>query len=847
MSVENTKLHVAHTGDLNALNAHWQEAREGTARTVLLTGPLGSGRRALVGELCRKAHAEDSDVLIWRATLSDEEDGLQTLLRIYAGLFNGLHRDPVLRGKVEMALNSQIPNQPKRVQGWYSAFIDGLKKGAPKPSEGNQMQVILPRDNPLIGIVEIANGIARKFPVILDLQNAHNSHSVAIHAMLEGLIAEAEASEEDPLHLLTILSTESVDDTAKAWFPLPLLEMFERREDRLHKLEMPPWGAEDTQAYLDSKGLKSDAAAIAEIAGGRPGFIAELVDLLESRGELDADIGAMTLTGLADATPDADELEAPEPTDDKKAPARKHATSEDGERVAHLSAILGLSFPSGLVADMGGFDRESIDDILDATEGLYKELQYIEGLGTWIYQFHKAILRESVLARHQDEEGKQIAMRVAAFMERFMIPRGYAFMVKTMRILAENGGGGRAALLRSRALGADQPQVWAMVQDLLRYFDENAWPAPMRRTIYMNLLDRLGQSGDTKQAEGLWNEAMAWAQTAEDRPMTGWLLLTGSRMDHRRQDLYRARERAVDALTLFTGLEDQTRMAEATCQLAMIELADGNPDGAIEQATAAEEASAVPAIQAQTAFIRGVVSQRKREWPQAIDHFKKSNEVAGKAGLGPIALDAGFNLGQCLLVSGQHSAAADVLGQITQVSRMMKNPMRERAATSMLAQAQGALKNFEDALGSATRTLELTRSLKLSQMEGVDLYNIGLFNMMLGRPSEALTHFEEARSTVNGGANAAFMKELLFNMGTTQIQAGDKEVGAETLRAALEPATSSKDWRKVVGVNTQLASLEAAKGNADEAKALLTLALKAAETGNLKDERKGIKKKLKSL
>jgi len=132
-------------------------------------------------------------------------------------------------------------------------------------------------------------------------------------------------------------------------------------------------------------------------------------------------------------------------------------------------------------------------------------------------------------------------------------------------------------------------------------------------------------------------------------------------------------------------------------------------------------------------------------------------------------------------------------------------------------------------------------------MEGVDLYNIGLFNMMLGRPSEALTHFEEARSTVNGGANAAFMKELLFNMGTTQIQAGDKEVGAETLRAALEPATSSKDWRKVVGVNTQLASLEAAKGNADEAKALLTLALKAAETGNLKDERKGIKKKLKSL
>jgi hypothetical protein len=118
---------------------------------------------------------------------------------------------------------------------------------------------------------------------------------------------------------------------------------------------------------------------------------------------------------------------------------------------------------------------------------------------------------------------------------------------------------------------------------------------------------------------------------------------------------------------------------------------------------------------------------------------------------------------------------------------------------------------------------------------------------MLGRPIEALSHFQEARSTGNGGANPAFMKELLFNMGTAQIQTGDKEVGAENLRPALEPATSTKDWRKVVGVNTQLASLEEANGNAEAAEPLLHLAPQAADTGDLKDERKGIRKKLKSL
>ena len=95
-----------------------------------------------------------------------------------------------------------------------------------------------------------------------------------------------------------------------------------------------------------------------------------------------------------------------------------------------------------------------------------------------------------------------------------MVPRGYGYMVKTMRLFAQNAAPNRAARLRGAALSADQPQVWAMAHDLLRYFDEIKWPEAMRRTVYMNLLDRMVNSGDVNQTEALFNEAMAtmaWA------------------------------------------------------------------------------------------------------------------------------------------------------------------------------------------------------------------------------------------------------------------------------------------------------------------------------------------------
>ena len=124
----------------------------------------------------------------------------------------------------------------------------------------------------------------------------------------------------------------------------------------------------------------------------------------------------MITANLADLSVDESELDIPaEPAAEGE---RRYATASDAERVAHLAALLGVSFPSGLVADMGGYVRDSVDDLFDASAQAYKELQFSEPLGTWIYQFNQALLRESVLSRHTGEEAEETARRVATFIER---------------------------------------------------------------------------------------------------------------------------------------------------------------------------------------------------------------------------------------------------------------------------------------------------------------------------------------------------------------------------------------------------------------------------------------------
>ncbi len=847
MAESNEKIFVARESDLQQLRERLAAAREGDGGTVVLQAPLGGGKRALVGELSREVAAGQEDVLIWRLSFTEEEDGLRSLLRLYATLYGQLHRNPLLRTKVEMVLNAQMPQHPKRVQQWFTAFIDGLKKG---PKQGEEsFQVGLPRDNPLLGFVEIVMGISSKVPVLLDIQNLHLCHSVGVLAMLEALMVEAKGDSQ----LLAILATEPVTDETRAVMAAPLMDMLERRADDFTTMTVEPWGAEQVQAFLTSKSIEDavDVAGLVEITGGLPGFVAEIVELLQSEERLTESLAGRRLADLVPTAVDEDELDDDEDSSedieaDAKAPQRRKAGIEDAAAVQHVAALLGHSFPSAIAADILGLDRDSVDDLLDACEDLFEEQQYQEQLKSWLYRFKRPFFRFGVLAANSDDDGKQRTLRVGQFMERFLAPRGHEFMIRTLRTYAEAGEQQRAMFVKSMALTADRPEMWGMCHELVANYDGIQWPDPLRRTVYMNLLERLVNSGQVEPAEKLFNEAIQWASDKEDRGMQAWVLFAGSRLDYRRQDLYRARDRAKDALTLFKGLDDKLKTAEILGHLAMIELADGNPTAAIEQVDAAVEVAAIPPIQANAEFVRGLVARRDRKFEPAIEHFGKANALAGQAGLGPLALEAGINMGESLLFHKQPARAADVLGRCVAIAQGLQNPVRERAAVSMLAQAQSAQKNNEAALRSAARCLEITEQLQLKQFLPIDTYNLGLFSLLAGKTNEAVALLRKAKEVMNPN-DAMLAKELNFNLGGALKSIGELAAAAEAFEACLAPAAQARDARKLVVARAEIGDIAAQQGDKAKAQRFLQAALEEAERAQLKEERKQIKRKLESL
>lgn len=842
---------VARESDVAALTSLWAGARTGSPATVRLTAPFGGGRRAVMNTFFRELADTDPEAVVWRVNCIDQENGLQWLVRMYGSLVATLGTDVIRRGKVEMLLNTALPNQPKRVQTWYQQFVAGLKE-AKTDNETGQVQLRIPQDNPLVGLVEIAVAIAAKIPMVLEIQHPYTVNSLALSMFVEAL--HREARERKSL-LMIVLYDEPESEMTKAVHPMPLLDFYERN-DTLHRQDIAPWGADEVQKYLASKGQKSDAARLAAIAKGRPGFIAELVEILEEKGTLDGDLSSVSFASLVPLDVDEDELDLPDapPAEGE----RKHAGPSDAGQVSFLAALLGSAFPSSLVADMGGFERDSVDDLFDAMGDLFEEVQFSQELQTWIYRFKRGSWREGVLEQNDSDEGHDLARRVGLFMERYLVPRGYGFIVKTARVYGEHGAHGRASLMRSLALTNDSPDVWGLSYDLTKYFDEVAWPEPLLRTIYMNLMDRMVSAGNIQVADRIHTEITEWATAREDRELVAWLLYAGSRLDIRRQDVFRARDRGTDALKLYEALDNKVRMAEVHNHLAQVELQDGSPNAAMDHVNQAIELGqvdgpdgqkgVVPGVYATAEHIRGLVLRRAGKASEAAEHFKRANEVAGQAGIAQLALESGLSFGEALLAAGDVNEARDVLERVLGIARALRNPARERNAAELLAQAEGALRNYDKALPLAQRVLELTTALKFEAALPVDLYNLGFFHFVTKKPTEALTFFKQSESRLAGlGANHPVVKELHYFKGLAHMQVGQLDAAKASLRAGIKPTQDAKDWRKMCSVLENLATIEQSQGNMDQAKKLLNDALNFAKQANLREEDKELRRKLRAL
>ena len=123
---------------------------------------------------------------------------------------------------------------------------------------------------------------------------------------------------------------------------------------------------------------------------------------------------------------------------------------------------------------------------------------------------------------------------------------------------------------------------------------------------------------------------------------------------------------------------------------------------------------------------------------------------------------------------------------------------------------------------------------------------MGFFNLMMGKDQEAVSLFKESRTGADT-KNMGFQKELLFSMGMAMARMGDDLGAQEAYQAAIAPANAAQDWRKVMGANEWLAEQQIKEGDKTAARVLLNKAVEAADSGDLRDAQKGLRRKLEAL
>lgn len=847
-----TSPYVVRPRDLEALRGAWEAAQAGTPTVARLVAPSLDGAAAALSDTFQRSLAGGSaDVLRWRVPANDQDNGVNWLLRAYAALVAEAAGDVLLRGKVEMVLNSTLPTETKRVQDWFTGFVDTLKEAKPDRASG-QVQLRIPQDNPLIALVEIARALSRKLPIVLDLPGAATVASVLPAQFVQALLAEVDSGHK----LLVILHDEPEDEARKATATMAFLDLVEHVGPTAHTVVLEPWGEEEAAAHLASRGKTGDAAALARLSQGRPAVLSDLIDVLDARGQLDSIPADLSLADLAPITVDEDELDVPDEPAAEGTPA--HATADNAGQVAFVAALLGHAFPSALVAEIGGFDRDSVDDLLDAMGDLVEEDRRDEQMGTWIYKFIHPSYRDSVLARFSSEADDGIARNVALFLERFLAPRGVGFVQRAARIFADHGAPGRAARMRALAMSMDNPDVWGLAYELMRYYDEVSWSDAMRRTVGTTLLDHLAQAGNPQVADRVHGELTEWAQETDATDLQAWLLLNGSKLDLRRQDLYRARDRARDALALFDKLDDKTRAAECHLQLASIALADGRDDDALEAANDALKTSAVqpegadqpqvpPQIATQAMLVRGLVARRKNDLDAAVDAFEQANAVAGQTGQAANALDAGLNLGEALLAKGDTQRAREVLGRMFTAARQIGASAQERAAADLLARIEANNRNLDGALQLAQRALQISQQNNMQGAIPFDLHRVGSLLLAKDRAKEALPLLQQAAKFVEGRSEHPLAREVWYAGGIAAARAGDASTATTWLDKALPLLEKAGDARRYVASADQLAAVHQAAGKGTDAIALLEKAVDIAGKAGLKDERRALTKRLEQL
>jgi len=249
------------------------------------------------------------------------------------------------------------------------------------------------------------------------------------------------------------------------------------------------------------------------------------------------------------------------------------------------------------------------------------------------------------------------------------------------------------------------------------YLDANRAKCPLDRGEWDEALER-------------HEEALETARTLAQRRVTTRLLSNSSIIYCHRGQLLTARKRATEALHTAHEIQEVTAIALAQCQLARIELLEGNRDGAREYAECARERATdvAPGLAAEAEYHLGTIALASDDLDAALEHYRESHGLAADCDSSEWRCRATAGCATVLARLGRPGDALEQGRAAVRTAQTLGDPEAIVRTHLALARSHAAADQYGDGVDAVETALETARDLDARLLECRALLEAGRFD-----------------------------------------------------------------------------------------------------------------------
>ena len=371
---------------LDQLRAQWRQVQLEHGKVLAISGEPGIGKSRLIHQFLREVE-DTARIQIYQATPYNRDSPLHPVIQRFRLIADIDHEDSpaVVREK----LAAVVPGEGPELEARLDVIADLLK---PVSIDQPQSQTAAKqaRENTLKTIVDYVHALSRLQPLVIVVDDFQWLDPTSIE-LLERVVRAI------PGWRVQVLVTTRSGKHAP-WTDLA----------HVTQLELGRLPAKDTQALIASlaQGTALSKAIVGEIADKADGIPLFVEELTKSVVEVDFERAAQGKTGRRDEA--------------SRVPISLHDSLMErldrvgpAKFVARVGAVLGRSFSRELIATVGGFDPEHLDDSLVALSDAGLVLREVDQRGKESFVFKHGLVQEAAYASLLREERQRLHAETA--------------------------------------------------------------------------------------------------------------------------------------------------------------------------------------------------------------------------------------------------------------------------------------------------------------------------------------------------------------------------------------------------------------------------------------------------